>query len=101
MLSKMGTQQLYALRARPLTLHLRLQMHFYIRQANADTRKPPTHLRVIPSWMKSDAGSLELLAYMRDMQGGLLIIRQLFFVGRRTTFLWYQLVIYEPNEFEK
>jgi len=48
-----------------LTLHL--QMHFYIRNADEDVGKPPIHLRVIPSRMNNDAGSLELPVYVRDI----------------------------------
>ena len=66
------------LRVRPLTLRLHLQMHFYICNAHADARKLPTHLCVIQTWMKNDARSLELHAYVRDMQGGLHIIRHFF-----------------------
>ena len=46
-------------------------MQFYIRNANVDVGKPPTHLRVIQTRMKNDAISLELPIYVRDMKEGL------------------------------
>ena len=62
------------LMARPLTLHLHLQMHFYICNANADAGKPPTHQHVIQTRMKSDAKSLKrmlttlMLGYTKGQQ---------------------------------
>ena len=57
--------------------------HLSSAYANADVGKSPTHWRVIQTRIKSDARSLKLLAYVRDMHGGfyicIYIYRQDFF----------------------
>jgi hypothetical protein len=43
-------------RARPLTLHPHLNLHFYIRDADADAWKCPTQLGITQMWMKKLLG---------------------------------------------
>ena len=56
-------------RARPLTLHPHLHMHFYIRDANADAWKCPTHPGITEMWMKKSGGGAKLPAFPRFMHG--------------------------------
>jgi hypothetical protein len=88
------------LRAWPLTLHMPLLMYIHIHNANVDAGKPPTHCPKPQTRMKSDFGSLKLLAHVRDMQGGLYIIRQLK-INKNSLTSYFSLVSDEADGFEK
>ena len=55
------------LRARPLTLHPHLHMHFYIRDAYVDAWKCPTQHGITQMWMKKFPGGAELPAFPQFM----------------------------------
>ena len=61
-------------------------------------RKLPTHLRVVPYRMKSDAGSLECPAYVRDLWGK--VIYNEIFLEKSSTY-YISLVLDGAVEFEK
>jgi hypothetical protein len=59
----LNTTILVCLRARLLTLHPHLHLHFYIRDANADVGKCPTQPGITQMWMKKFPGDAELPAF--------------------------------------
>ena len=59
-----ASNDLFALRARPVTLHPHMHLHFYIRDADADAGKCPTQPGKIENWMKKFGGGAELPAFL-------------------------------------